>query len=107
MWISGGEVNRNGVTKNMLNRYLKILGGGSVVRHSDCHQAMEFEVGAARGYMFDETEKKMADLRRNLRSFLDEFLHVIFAEAAVAGVVNLADNRHWLRLAHGDDANPV
>lgn len=48
------KFNSNGARKNMLNCYLKVLGGGSVVRHSYCHQAMEFEIGAAWGYMFDE-----------------------------------------------------
>ena len=41
--------------------------------------------------------------RTNLRSFLDEFLDVVLAEAAVAGIVDLADDGDRLRLADGDN----
>lgn len=43
--------------------------------------------------------------RHNLRSFLDELLHVVLAEASVAGIVHLANERDRLGLADGDDSD--
>ena len=38
-----------------------------------------------------------------LRSFIDEFLNIIFAKAAVTSVVDLADERNGFSFGHAND----
>jgi hypothetical protein len=40
------------------------------------------------------------DVFRELRSLFNNLLYIVFAEAAVTVVVDLAYQRNWLRLAH-------
>ena len=42
-----------------------------------------------------------------LRCLLDELLNVILTETAMAGVVDLAEERDWLGFADGDDFNLI
>lgn len=51
--------------------------------------------------------KSRIEREGDLRSFVEDLMNVVFAEASVAGVVNLADERDWLRLRHRHDPNQL